>query len=90
MQLRTEFPRIKGFAWFSIFIYVCVYCNLVVRVHVCSLRVTLDLTISDMHKEADWRIESTVQAQAAFASAINNNYYASNTFGSISGLILPI
>lgn len=43
----------------------------------------------DESKEADWRIESSPSAQAAFAAAIASPVYASNNFGGISASPIP-
>lgn len=41
-------------------------------------------------KETDWRIESSQSAQSAFASSIQSNYYASNTFANLNISPIPV
>ena len=42
------------------------------------------------NKETDWRIESSHAAQAAFASAIASNVYASNQFAALNATPVPV
>ena len=44
----------------------------------------------NINKEADWRIESSADAQAAFAQGIASSYYAANVFSEISSPISPL
>lgn len=38
-----------------------------------------------MAKETDWRIDSSVTSQQAFASGVSSDYYAGNVFGNLEG-----
>ncbi|MHB8599701.1 MAG: glycoside hydrolase family 26 protein [Ktedonobacteraceae bacterium] len=42
------------------------------------------------NKETDWRVESSRTAQAAFAKAIGNQFYASSTFANLNVSPIPI
>ena len=43
----------------------------------------------DMHKETDWRIESSNTAQSAYAAAMQSAFYLTNTFASASNSPIP-